>query len=62
MGRILLLAGLLSLQACSSRSSDVEGAFDAFMRSCEPNSLRADTFDQANGMRTLTVTCRVVRR
>lgn len=60
--RLAALTAMVILQSCTSNAGDVDGAFHAFVRSCEPDTLRADTFDQADGMRTLTVTCRVVRR
>lgn len=60
--RVLCAAVAAVLLVGCSRVADTDGQYAAFMRSCEPQSVRADTTDGDGTSRTLVVSCAVVKR
>lgn len=58
---ITALAAGIALQACSP-SQLADGAFRAFLRACDPNTIHTETTDLQSGARTFSATCKPVQR
>lgn len=61
MRTLISTLALAALFGCTA-TEDAEGSYKAFMRSCEPATVRADTRDGDGTQRTLVMTCQVVKR